>query len=317
MDFSRQTLLPSPKISNPGRIRRRDSGLPALAEAYLNYLRVEKGLSSNSLESYAGDLAGFCQWLDSQQLTELQCRSSHLQQYLLHLEQRKLKASSAARAWAAVSGYFRFLRQDRHRDDNPAEPLQAPRGSRPLPKILSEARMRRLLEDAAENDGTRSRLALRDRALLELAYASGLRVSEMAHLRRECLDMELGVVRVRGKGDRERITPVGRAALNAVRRYWEAEKRPSAWVFSGPGGRRLSRQSLWKRMRNRGRRSGEPAVSPHLFRHSFATHLLEHGADLRSVQTLLGHADIATTQIYTHVATERMQQVYRSHHPRA
>lgn len=306
---------------NPHADRER---LPPEAEAYLHYLRAEKGLSNNSLESYSRDLAELSQWLAKRQLPLLQCQPMDLRHYLLYLQQKGLKLSSSARAWAAIRGCFRFLRKDRCISQDPSESLRAPRRNRPLPKIISEAGMRELLEQVAIKANrppvARPRAerltALRDQALFELAYASGLRVSELAQLRREHLDLELGVLRVRGKGNKERLGPVGKAALQAIRRYWEAEKRPSPWVFAGPRGQPLSRQALWKRMHAWDRGQGQK-LSPHLFRHSFATHMLERGADLRSVQTLLGHADISTTQIYTHVAARRMQQVYRSHHPRA
>ncbi len=300
--------------------------LPSAAAAYLSHLKIEKGLSANTLSAYERDLREFLFWLDRQRVDWEGCRRRHLQQFLLHLQQRGLKDNSLARHQASLRGWFRFLRLDRLRKDNPAEGLESPRRQRILPKALSQDEMRRVLAglESSPNAARRQQLRLRDRALLELAYASGFRVSELAGLRLDGLDLEMGLARVHGKGGKERLTPVGRAALAAVRQYLEQARGPllagraSPYLFPGAAGRRLSRQAIWKRIRAYGEQAGlRRKLSPHMFRHSFATHMLEGGADLRSLQMMLGHADISTTQMYTHVATRRLQQVYRRHHPRA
>ena len=294
------------------------------AETYITYLKIEKGLAGNSLLAYQRDLRRFLAWLDGQGVSWRECQRQHLQQYLSALRQRGLNESSVARHRASLRGWFRFLLLDRLRENDPAEGLASPLRSRRLPKSLSINEMQALLGGGETAAGLRPALRLRDRALMELAYASGLRVSELATLRLENLDLELGLARVRGKGDKERLTPVGRAALAALRDYLEQARprlpggRRSLYLFPGAGGGPLSRQAIWRRMRAGGRRAGlRRNVSPHMLRHSFATHLLEGGADLRSLQTMLGHADISTTQMYTHVAMRRLQEVYRRHHPRA
>ena len=300
-----------------------------MATAFLGYLKIEKGLSANTLAAYERDLREFLYWLEQAGTDWESCQRRHLQQFLLHLQQRGLRDNSLARHQVSLRGWFRFLCLDRLRKDNPAEGLEAPRRQRILPKSLSAEEMQTVLSGLDPRENTRGTahdqdLDLRDQALLELAYASGMRVSELSGLRLENLDLEMGLARVRGKGDKERLTPIGRSALAALRRYLEGVRgrssasRTSPYVFPGASGGRLSRQAIWKRIRAQGEKAGlRRKLSPHMFRHSFATHLLEGGADLRSLQTLLGHADISTTQMYTHVATRRLQQVYRRHHPRA
>jgi len=300
-------------------------------EAFLHYARVEKGLASQTLSAYAADLSHFEVWLKEHGLGLLTCSRNDLQEYLLSLygsDGNGLGARSVARHLVTLRGLFRYLRLDRVRGDDPSEGLESPRALKPLPRYLSAEEVERVLAapmaESAHSPGARA-LQLRDRAVLELLYASGLRISELAGLRVTDLDLEHGVVRCRGKGDKERMVPVGRSAVSAVRGYLQrgrphlsAAHATTPILFPAPDGGALSRQALWKRIVHYGRVAAVRCrLTPHLLRHSFATHLLERGADLRSVQTMLGHADITTTQIYTQVVTEHMRQVYRSHHPRA
>lgn len=303
----------------------------AAVEAFLHYARVEKGLAAQTLSAYAADLAHFETWLQAQGLGLQDCQRTHLQEYLLSLYadgRHGLGARSVARHLVTLRGLFRYLRLDRVRGDDPSEALESPRALKPLPRYLSAEEVERVLAAplAAPAAGPgASALRWRDRAVLELLYACGLRISELAGLRVTDLDLERGVLRCHGKGDKERLVPVGRSAVAAVRGYLErgrprlATAHPdSRYLFPAPDGGPLSRQALWKRIVHYGRVAAVRCrLTPHQLRHSFATHLLERGADLRSVQTMLGHADITTTQIYTQVVTEHVRQVYRAHHPRA
>ena len=302
-----------------------------VVEAFLHYVRVEKGLAAQTLSAYASDLSHFEAWLRQRAFSLRQCRRVDLQEYLLSLYsdgETGLGARSVARHLVTLRGLFRYLRLDRVRDDDPSEGLESPRSLKPLPRYLSSEEVERVLAAplAAQQPGPGARaLQLRDHAVLELLYASGLRISELTALRVTDLDLERGVMRCRGKGDKERLVPVGRSALSAVRGYLQrgrprlaAAHPQTPFLFPAPDGGALTRQALWKRVVHYGRVAAVRCrLTPHQLRHSFATHLLERGADLRSVQTMLGHADITTTQIYTQVVTEHVRQVYRSHHPRA
>ena len=293
----------------------------ALIGLYLDVLVVERGLAANTIEGYGRDLsklAALCEACGVVLAADID--RSLLERFVLQLHDDGLSPRSVARHISAARGFVRFCLADGHRDDDPAARLSTPKSGRKLPSVLSAEQVRALL---AAPDRSTPR-GLRDGAMLELLYSAGLRVSELCGLLRSDLREEPPILLVRGKGDKERVVPVGEVAGRAVRRYLE-EGRPlldrgagSPWLFVGRPGRPLTRQAFWKNLRRDALKAGiDVHLSPHTLRHSFATHLLEGGADLRTVQAMLGHADIATTEIYTHVAGERLHQVHRDAHPRA
>jgi integrase/recombinase XerD len=285
--------------------------------SYLHFCRIEKGLAPNTVESYRRDLAHFRQFQGDAALSSVTI--DRLRAYLDHLRGAKLSNRSIARHVTTLRGFFGHLVDERELSSDPSELLAAPRISASLPKYLSRAAVNSLLESPRES----TRTGLRDRAMIDLLYASGLRVSELIHLRISDLDELEGVVRVIGKGNKQRLVPVGRQALDSVARYC-SEQRPrllkgrvSPYLFVTSRGLPMTRQAFWKLLRGHGKAAGIPrSLSPHVVRHTFATHLLEGGADLRSVQVMLGHHDIGTTQIYTHVMRSRLRQTVEEHHPR-
>ncbi len=297
------------------------------AHTFLNYLRVEKGLSPNTLSAYGRDLGAFTAFAAARQISLARLRRDHIVDFLGSLYSRKLDARSVARHLVTLRNFFRFAVSEKWIRDDPALNIDSPRIWKRLPGVLSLGDVDRLL--ALPNAQTP--LGCRDKAMLELLYSTGLRVSELVNLAPGDLQLELGCVRCVGKGDKERLVPVGRPALAAVREYLRtarpalaAKPRNAArgrgvhWLFLNARGGKLSRIGFWKIITAYGRRAGvRGKLSPHKLRHSFATHLLDRGADLRSVQLMLGHADISTTQIYTHVLQERLKIVYKAHHPRA
>lgn len=281
---------------------------------FLQYLRIEKGLSDNTLASYKHDLAMYSEHLG--RLGVVEAQQADVSGFLKFLYSRKLKPRSAARAFAAVRGLHRFLILERAREDNPTANIDQPRWWKPLPNVLSLEEVDRLL--AAPDTSTPK--GIRDRALLEVLYATGLRVSELIGLRLDGVDIGVGFVRCIGKGSKERIVPLGESAAAAIADYMRIRrvKKPTNYLFLNHVGGKLSRMGFWKILRAYGLRGGiKKKLTPHVLRHSFATHLLERGADLRAVQTMLGHADISTTEIYTHVMRERLKEIYKSYHPRA
>ena len=281
---------------------------------FLQYLRIEKGLSDNTLASYKHDLAMYSEHLG--RLGVVEAQQADVSGFLKFLYSRKLKPRSAARAFAAVRGLHRFLILERAREDNPTANIDQPRWWKPLPNVLSLEEVDRLL--AAPDTSTPK--GIRDRALLEVLYATGLRVSELIGLRLDGVDIAVGFVRCIGKGSKERIVPLGESAAAAIADYMRVRrvKKPTNYLFLNHVGGKLSRMGFWKILRAYGLRGGiKKKLTPHVLRHSFATHLLERGADLRAVQTMLGHADISTTEIYTHVMRERLKEIYKSYHPRA
>ena len=287
-------------------------------DAFLSALALERGLSARTVAAYRGDLERFGAALARHGGDPSAASPAELAAYLRQLRTRGLSPRSANRALAALRGFFAFLVATGRRADDPAVSLVAQRTLRHLPRVLSEAEVEALL--AAPDPA--SPAGLRDRAMLEVLYATGLRVSELVGLRLSELQLDRGFVVVIGKGDKERPVPLGDEAERWLRRYL-AEGRPHLArgrhdrVFVNRRGGPLSRQGVWKILRNHGVTAGVAALHPHALRHSFATHLLEHGADLRAVQAMLGHADIATTEIYTHVHRERLQRLYDRFHPRA
>jgi integrase/recombinase XerD len=286
--------------------------------AFLHYCRTEKGLAANSLEAYRRDLTRFAGWLANGSIGSVTLDT--LRSYLDYLREKQLSNRSIARQVAAMRSFFGFLLEEGDIPTNPAELLTAPHIGSTLPKYLDGASVDELLGAPEENSAT----GLRDRAMLDLLYATGLRVSELIHLRMADLDELQGTLRVIGKGNKQRIVPVGKQALASVERYCSQQRpillkgRISPYLFVTARGSAMTRQGFWKLLRGHGKTAGIfRSLSPHVLRHTFATHLLEGGADLRSVQSMLGHSDIGTTQIYTHVMRSRLRQTIEAHHPRA
>ncbi|MGD1146446.1 MAG: site-specific tyrosine recombinase XerD [Thermoanaerobaculaceae bacterium] len=286
---------------------------------YLAVLLVERGLAANSVAAYRRDLEAFGRWLAVRGLDATACDRAHLRRYLTDLRGRGLAARSAARALAALRGLYRYMVERDVTKQDPTLDLESPKLMRSLPHFLSAQEVEALL---AAPDLTRT-LGLRDRAMLETLYATGVRVSELIGLTVNQLRLDPGYVRVWGKGSKERIVPVGSQARKWLATYLE-EARPGLDrkrqedLFLTVRGQGMTRQCFWQLIKRYGRAAGITThLSPHVLRHSFATHLLEHGADLRAVQAMLGHTDISTTEIYTHVTRERLRALYDSKHPRA
>jgi integrase/recombinase XerD len=287
--------------------------------AFLDYCRIEKGLAKNSLDAYGRDLARFAEYVSSRGWGEAPGLEA-LGEYVDSLYQAGLSSRSIARHITTLRNFYRFLLQQGALQTDPASLLAAPRQWSTLPKYLNLQQIEALFAAPPADKPT----GIRDRAMLELLYAAGLRVSELCQLELSDLNRDLGVLRVAGKGGRQRLVPVGKSALAAVERYLN-EARPallrgrgSRYLFVTARGTRLTRQAFWKLLLGYGKRAGIfHGLTPHVLRHTFATHLLEGGADLRSVQTMLGHADISTTQIYTHVLRSRLKRTVEEHHPRA
>jgi integrase/recombinase XerD len=291
-----------------------------LADLYTSYLVVEKGLSGNTLEAYGRDLAVFMAYLESENARDIaRVDTSHILGHLMELRKQGLSARSRARHLVAVRGFFKFLEREGHIPKNPARLVDLPKTGLHLPHAIGVADMERLIAAPDPADP----LGFRDQTMLELAYAAGMRVSELVGTRVADVDLVSGFIRILGKGDKERVVPIGRAAREKVTEYLASVrhrllgKAQSDFLFLGRRGRPLTRQNFWLRLKQHAVKAGiMKNISPHTLRHSFATHLLEGGADLRSVQEMLGHADISSTQIYTHVAVERLKAVHRKYHPR-
>lgn len=291
-----------------------------LVERYLNHLRVEGGLSRNTIEAYRRDLAKFQGYLHQQGVSPVQQVSTDtIRRFLGSLHAAHLSHLSSARCLSAVRGWLRFLRQERLINDNPALDVATRRRGIRLPKTLSQREVAALLELPVHSTPEDQR----DRVMLELLYATGLRVSELVSVETAHMNLEVGYLRVTGKGSKQRVVPMGEPARRLLHQYVERvrpqllKRRLSRFLFVSRRGKLLTRQAFWKALRLRGQRAGlTKPISPHMLRHSFATHLLGGGADLRSVQTMLGHADIATTQIYTHVERERLKKVHTTFFPR-
>lgn len=287
--------------------------------AYLDSLWLERGLSENSLAAYRRDLAAFVERLQSRNLSLAAFSVADLLDDLASAHQQGLSARSVARRLSAIRGLCQFLVRIGLRDSDPSVDVTPPKLPKSLPKTLSEAEVERLLQAM----GDQSAVDLRDRCALELLYAAGLRVSELVALRLPMIDRQTGVVKVMGKGSKERLVPVGEECLHWMQRYLQEARGTfsgagqSDYLFPGRGGGGMTRQTIWHRVKAVAARAGiDSQLSPHGLRHAFATHLLNHGVDLRSVQLMLGHADLSTTQIYTHVAAARLQNLHAQHHPR-
>jgi integrase/recombinase XerD len=286
---------------------------------YLDYLTVEKGLAKNSLSSYRTDLQKFGAWLADRDVDLAKVDRLQIVRYFQALRKAGISARSVARALAAIRGLFRFLVSEKHVKQDPTENLENPKLWSTLPKALQPHEVEALL--AAPDRATPQ--GLRDAAMLELLYATGLRVSELIRVKVDDIVLDSGFLRTIGKGSKERIVPFGDTARDAIVAFVERgrphfDTKNDVHLFLSSRGRPMSRQSFWMKIEAYARQAGIQAhVSPHVLRHSFATHLLENGADLRSVQMMLGHSDISTTQIYTHVSRARLQRMYDQFHPRA
>jgi integrase/recombinase XerD len=292
-----------------------------LLERFSDGLWLNDGLARNTLESYRRDLAQFAAWLrEACGKGLLDAAAADLQRHLAwQVEARKARPRTTGRLVSSLRRFFQFALREGLRADDPAASLASPKLPRALPKSLSEAQVEALLAAPDENTA----LGLRDRAMLETLYASGLRVSELVGLKTVQVSLDMGVVRILGKGAKERLAPLGEEAVGWIERY-QRDARPallgarkSDALFVTARGEAMSRQAFWVVVKRHAAKAGiRQAISPHTLRHAFATHLINHGADLRVVQLLLGHADISTTQIYTHVARERLKVLHRKHHPR-
>ena len=306
--------------------------MDALIDDFLQYLRQERGQAKQTQLTYSGILNRFAQWANEEKgiddwilvdLTVLTAFLKHEQVRKVPVGQGKLKKLSVETVYleiAALRAFFNFCEREHHLDSNPAEHVSLPRRWKRLPKSLSTDESNTLLKPEEPENPSR----LCDHAIFELAYASGLRISELCHLRLEQLHLDAGFVQVIGKGNKERVVPVGRSAASSLNRYLQLG-RPALVTPKTPGnvyltrrGTGFARVTMWLRMRKRAERAGiERALTPHMLRHSFATHLLDHGADLRVIQEMLGHSSIATTEVYTHVAREKLRDIHRQFHPRA
>lgn len=294
--------------------------MEAEIHAFINYLRVDKGLSKNTIESYHRDIEKFAGLVRERDLQINQITRDHVVAFMASLYSRGLDSRSVARHLATLRHFFRFAVLEGQIAEDPAMTIESPKMAQCLPQFLSVDEVEQLLR---QPDLTNV-LGIRDRAMIELMYSTGIRVSELCGIRLSDFKVDPGTLRCVGKGDKERIVPVGRQAVEAVQRY-VGESRPkllrdavSPFLFITRRGKPMNRISFWSLLAAYGRKAHlRKPLKPHMLRHSFATHLLDCGADLRSVQIMLGHSDISTTQIYTHVVEERLKQVYKAHHPRA
>jgi integrase/recombinase XerD len=292
-----------------------------LMQEFLNYMSVERGLSRNTIQAYGRDLRQFAAYLAAEQIDDFTLvQSNTVVGYLRSLQLKNLRATSISRKLAAIRSFFQYSVRERHLKKDPSGTIDSLKIPQRLPKVLTEKEIAVLLEQP----GAVTPAHLRDRAMLELIYATGVRVSELVSLKVADLNLEMGYIRCFGKGSKERIVPMGKSAQQAVQDYLN-RSRPKLLgptiedtLFLNHHGGKMSRQGFWLIIREAAKRVGiTTRVTPHMLRHSFATHLLDHGADLRAVQEMLGHADITTTQIYTHVTRTRLKEVYNRTHPRA
>ena len=295
--------------------------LDEAVDLYVDHIRTEKGLSPHSVSAYSNDLKRFLDAMASKQRDRVEdVTRADVLEYIAGLLAEGLSTTSQARALSSIRGLFKFLVRENFATANPTREIRGGKRLRKLPEQFGVEELERLLAHVADDSDP---LSVRDAAMLELLYGSGLRVSELVGLHSDRVNLAEGYVIVVGKGSKERAVPVGRRAVAAIRKYL-VQARPrfdraakSPVLFVGRRGKALTRQGFWKRLREHCLKAGLPPASPHMLRHAFATHLLEGGADLRAVQMMLGHADLSTTQVYTHVATRRLRDVHATHHPRA
>jgi integrase/recombinase XerD len=295
-----------------------------LLRDFLDYCKIEKGLSRLSVSAYSNDMAQFADFLGKRKRSLDGARRQDVRDFLDALFSDQLDGRSVARKLSSARQFYKYLLLDRRMEHDPTLNIESPRQWKVLPKSLAIDEVEKTLAGPVRVLDTKEAQALdlRDRAMLEVFYAGALRVSEIIGVRMEDAKLDLGYMMVRGKGDKERIVPLGQSALTAIDKYLQAAReilcagKPSPLLFLGRRGRKLSRQRVWQMVSAASQASGRHA-SPHMLRHSCATHMVENGADLRTVQTILGHADISTTQVYTHLALDRLKKVYRDHHPRS
>jgi integrase/recombinase XerD len=286
---------------------------------FIDRLWSERGLSDNSLSAYRSDLKPFALWLQKRNIIFERVSSSDIQGFLSERFAKKISARSSARFLACLRAYYDFLLRDGRLAESPLERIENPKLGRSLPKTISEQEVEDLLSAPDLSDP----LGLRDKAMLEILYACGLRVSELTNLTLDQVNLRQGVVRVTGKGDKDRLVPLGAMAEESLQDYMVKGRalllggKQSDWLFPSRRGKLMTRQTFWHRIKHWAARANiKSPLSPHTLRHAFATHLLNHGADIRSVQMLLGHSSVSTTQIYTYVAQERLKQLHSEHHPR-
>jgi len=299
-------------------------GSASAVSAFLDYLRIEKGLAPLTVNAYAADLEQFSAFLQRHKVPLVKARRDQVRAFLQQLFANAVSGRSVARKLSALRQFYRYLLLDRVIESDPTLNIDSPKQWKILPKSLARDEINAMLTPLALPSKRKEAAAIvaRDYAMLEVFYAGALRVSEMITARREDLKLETGYILVRGKGNKERIVPLGRSAHDSLTQYLVDSRpillgsRTSPLLFIGRHGRKLTRQRVWQMVRAASASAGRKA-SPHMLRHSCATHMVENGADLRTVQTILGHSDISTTQVYTHVALDRLRDVYRKHHPRA
>lgn len=290
-------------------------------EEFLNYLSIERGLSKNTISSYRTDLVHFMAYLESKGISDIErIKRQDITNYMLSLKDRGISGNSISRCLVAIKMFYKFMVQERLAKDDVAGVLESPKLIRPLPNVLNASEVDKLISAPDLKDW----MGIRDKAALELMYATGMRVSEMVELQKDGMNLDVGFIKCKGKGDKERIVPIGKRAKEAVTRYTEKVRpkllkgKADQHLFLSRLGKKISRQSFWKMIKKNARLARiKKDITPHTLRHSFATHLLERGADLRVVQEMLGHADISTTQIYTHINKERLKSIHRQFHPRA
>jgi len=289
---------------------REDSNL----RSFLNYLLVDKGLSNNTVKAYEADISSFFQWLDNEDLKYKNLQENHINQYISFLFQRKMRSSSVNRKISSIKSFYIFLVKRNFVKNSPLNDLVTPKQEKYLPESMSEAEVDKLLN----SPDVSNKIENRDKAMIEMLYATGMRISELVNLKMTDVDMKRCVVKVFGKGSKERLVPFGETALDSLRSYLnEREQSSSKEIFLSNRGKKMTRVAFWQRVKvYLIRENLKNSISPHTLRHAFATHLLNRGADLRSVQLLLGHSDLSTTQIYTHIAKQRLSDVLKKHHPR-
>ena len=282
--------------------------------SFLNYLLVDKGLSNNTVKAYEADISSFFQWLDNEDLKYKNLQEDHINQYISFLFQRKMRSSSVNRKISSIKSFYIFLVKRNFVKNSPLNDLVAPKQEKYLPESMSEAEVDKLLN----SPDVSNKIENRDKAMIEMLYATGMRISELVNLKMTDVDMKRCVVKVFGKGSKERLVPFGETALDSLRSYLnEREQSSSKEIFLSNRGKKMTRVAFWQRVKiYLIRENLKNSISPHTLRHAFATHLLNRGADLRSVQLLLGHSDLSTTQIYTHIAKQRLSDVLKKHHPR-
>ena len=292
--------------------------MDALLDHFINYLRIERGLSDNTVQAYSGDLMRFSEYLTRKNCTPVDISSQDISDYIITLA-KDFSPRSIARNISSIKTFFRFLTTEGHIENNPARLVETPRMPRRLPDFLNKGEVDRLLSQPDQS----TPLGKRDRAMLEILYATGLRVSELVGLKVMDVNLESGFLRTMGKGSKERVIPLGKKSCEALKEYLGegrlsiSKGRNPPRLFLNSRGKPISRQGFWKIIKAYGIKANiTKKLTPHSIRHSFASHLLEGGADLRSVQILLGHADISTTQIYTHITRERLKELHEKYHPR-